>query len=498
MIDQPAGLDALLVPFVKTLKRFCERHVDAKANDVERAIPVKVLRGLAKLGAFGVSIPEAWGGSGLGLPGSCAVVETLARHDRSVATTIGLHLGLGTRPLVAFGSDALKDMALPKLASGDAIAAFATTEPNAGSDLRALATTAVPHNGGLRVNGRKIFVTNGGFARFITIAASTPGLGGRARGQSLVLLRGDDPGLTRGSEEKKLGLRASSTTELNFEDLDLPTTRVVGEAGHGAEHLGHVLAWGRTVMAAGSNGTAQAALEATIGYVTVRRQFGQALATMPIVRAQVAEMAARQYASRALVRVTAAAQHDEAALKRWSLAAKVLCSENSGVICDAALQLHGGMGYIEESGIPLLGRDARITRIFEGANDVLAMRLGTLESARTTLRPAFEAEAGSAGRAANALAQQVAGFRDTMVSEYGMQLIRRPRRLHQLGRATALSLACDAAVTVALTERDANAIQWAEHFVGIARGQLAQHLAPIAGIEALTALTDALYEGAQS
>ncbi len=436
--------DEPLVTFLEQVRRFAERHIDALAFDRAGGLPAGLLDRLAELGVFGISIPTRWGGSDLGLPGTCAVVEELARHDRSVATTVGLHVGLGTRAIVAFGSSELKDLALPGLAVGRGLAAFATTEPSSGSDLGSLRTTAVPSGDSLILEGEKCFVTNGATAEWITVTASTPGLGGARRGQSLLLVHAGDSGLVRGAEERKMGLRASSTTSLAFDDLALPMDRVIGTPGRGGEQLGPVLARGRTVLAAGANGTAKAALDATVEYVGWRRQFGRTLGSMPVVRDQVADMTARLYAMRALV-TRAAAERDDAGLEEWSLAAKVFCSEGSGRICDTALQLHGGTGFIEDSGLPLLVRDARVTRIFEGANDVLCTRLGALECARRS--------------------ERVADVRDALVAEHGLALYRRPALLHRLGRLSVLRRARDAALAAAAEDPDPRGARLAGRFV---------------------------------
>ncbi len=179
----------LLGPLLDGLERFCRAEVRALEIDRQAWIPNAVREGLAELGLFGVTLPAEHGGSGLTLGDACRLVAALARHDRAVATTVGLHLGLGTRGLVAYGTEAQHARYLPRLASGDAIAAFATTEPGAGSDLSALSTTAFVQGEVLKVQGQKIYVTNGGLAQLFTLTVSTPGLGGAAAGQQPDALR---------------------------------------------------------------------------------------------------------------------------------------------------------------------------------------------------------------------------------------------------------------------------------------------------------------------
>ncbi len=437
---------AVIAEFCEGIDRFARKKINARAIDRAHAIPSGVLSGLAELGVFGASIPEEFGGAGLDLADACAVVTTLARHDRSVATTVGLHLGLGRRGLVAYGSAALKERWLPAIAAGECLAAFATTEAGAGSDLAAIRTRGVEvaetaETPALQVDGEKIFVTNGGFAKVYTITASTPGLGGARRGHSLLLLSPNDGGVTVGPEEEKLGLRGSSTTTLHFDGTRVPMDRVIGVAGEGMSQLQHVLAWGRTVMAAGCIGSASAAFAAAKGHVATRVQFGRTLDAFEVVREQVADMAATLYAMEALV--GSATSGDR--LLAQSIAAKVFCSEANWEIVDTALQLHGGSGYIEETGLALLLRDARVTRIFEGANDVLRVHLGMIEVAPAASRQPLSA-LGPLGRAADDFAMRVAALRDDLVARHGVRIAREQRLLHRVGQLVVLREATDAVV----------------------------------------------------
>ena len=397
--------------------RLATERIDSAAIDASGTIPPGLLAELADLGLFGLSLPEEHGGAGLSLAETAPVVTCLARHDRSVATTVGLHNGLGTAALVAFGSAELQAELLPALASGSTVAAFAATEAGAGSDLMSVSTRGTEVGGELRLDGAKVFVTNGGLADVFTVLVSTPGLGGR-RGHSLVIVRGDDRGLTVGPEEHKLGLRGSSTTPIYFEDVRLPLNRVIGEAGRGMDYAGHSLAWGRTVMAAGCLGSAERALALTMKHTAERRQFNKALAELPVVRDRLADAVGTVFAMRALVQFATDSEGTE--LLRRSIAAKVLCSEGGWEVCDAALQLHGGLGYTEESGVPLLLRDARVTRIFEGANDVLLTHAGVL---------ALRGDA----------APTVLDHRARLRKEFGLGLLTRPRMLARLGRTAVLA-----------------------------------------------------------
>lgn len=453
--SEPAAVkDPLPSAFRQSLRRYLAAQVSARDIEVAGAVSPTVIRELAELGVFGVNLPAEYGGSDLGLAGACNTVEELARADRSVATTVGLHLGLGTRGLVAFGSEEQKKRWLPGLAAGANVSAFATTEPSAGSDLSRLSTVATGSGDKLNVNGRKIYVTNGGLADLITITASTPGLGGASRGQSLLVLERGDSGLEFGAEEHKLGLRASSTVSLYFDGLEVPLDRVLGKPGEGASQLLHVLAFGRTIMSAGCLGTARAAFEATWRHTAERRQFGSALIDLPVVRAQVAEMRAGLFAMEALVAATADLEQDRSALERLSLSTKVFCSELDWEICDRALQLHGGSGYIEETGVAILLRDARITRIFEGANDVLLSRIGMAELVSPVPTP-------SRGGATAELAAAAAGFRAELKAALGLKALRSGELMHRLGRLVVWLDAIEAVERRAEALGSEDALAWA-------------------------------------
>ncbi len=430
-------IDAL----IRSVREFSKRNIRALEIDRDHAIPPAVLQGLRELGLFGVTLPPDWGGAGLPALAATRVVSALAEVDRSVATTVGLHLGLGTRGLVAFGTRSQHDHWLPALAAGEAIAAFATTEPNAGSDLSALQATARPlPDQSLRLSGTKLFVTNGGFASLLTVTASTPGLGGAARGTSLLLIDAKTPGVLRQPEERKLGLRGSSTTAFIFDEVALPATAVLGEPGTGATQLSHVLAWGRLLLSAGCVGTARAALGAALRHVHERRQFRRTLVKQEVVQQALARASAIAFGMAALVRAASVAEHDWALLSRLTTSAKVFCSEGAFEIADLALQLHGGSGYIEDTGIALLMRDARVTRIFEGANDVLLTHTGLRELTQPVVPPA--------DAALSTLWQAVALRRDAMG---GVRALSRCAAQHALGRAVVWRDAAAAATSLACT-----------------------------------------------
>ena len=468
-------VDALL----RGVKDFTKRHVHALAIDEAHRIPPEVLNGFAELGLFGLTLPPEFGGAGLTALDATRVITTIAQADRSVATTIGLHLGLGTRGLVAWGTPAQHERWLPSLASGEVIAAFATTEPGAGSDLSALQCLAVANGAGqFTVNGNKIYVTNGGLASLLTITAATPGLGGAARGTSLFLVDPKTKGVLRQPEEHKLGLRGSSTTAFVFDETVLPPDALLGEPGQGTAYLHHVLSWGRLLLSAGCVGTATAALEATLLHVHARKQFHRALIKQEVVQQQLARAAAIKYAMSALVAHAAASEDDHAALARLTTSAKVFCSDGAVELADLAIQLHGGAGYIEDTGVAVMLRDARVTRIFEGANDVLLTHAGLMELT--------EPQPGKPDALDGAVEQR----RQKILTESpGVRALNRKVEQHALGKAVVWRDAARAALAQARTPLEAAA-------AALVRDEaIALAARPALDAPAVTTLTASLLEG---
>jgi alkylation response protein AidB-like acyl-CoA dehydrogenase len=372
---------------VRQVRRFLDQKVRPSEIDREGRIPAELREGLGALGLFGLTIPVEYGGVGLPLRDACRVVSELARVERSIAIMVGLHVGLGTRGLVAHGGSELKREWLPRLASGECVASFSVTEASAGSDLTAIRTTGEPVSGGLCVTGEKSYVTNGGFAGLFTVLVRSPGVGGE-RGTTMVCIPRDAEGVQVGPEEDKLGIRGSSTVPVSFDRVVVPWSHVLGEAGRGMDVTHELLGWGRTLMSAGCVGTARAALEAATAYVGARRQFGRAIGTFGATQVHVAWMAGRVHAMQAIVESVAEDHASGGSLETSSAIAKVFTSESAFEVCDRAVQLHGALGFLEPTGVARMLRDARITRIFEGANDVLLVRLGAarLASSACSLR----------------------------------------------------------------------------------------------------------------
>jgi alkylation response protein AidB-like acyl-CoA dehydrogenase len=331
---------------------------------------------LAARGLFGLSVPERFGGAGLSLAAATRVISELAEHNGSVGTCVGLHSGLALHALLHHATPSAQARYLPEVARGRRIAAFAATEPGAGSDISSVRTTLSESGGRLWLDGAKSYVTNGGLCGLLTVLARSPGLGGARAGHTLVLVDPASPGVARGREESKLGLKGSSTLTLTFDAVEVPRDHVLGEVSKGLELAHAALCWGRTYLSAGCLGTARAALAQATAHTGEREQFGRSLSQFPLVRDSLAQGRARVFAVESVLRLVCAladgrVEHPLVA----SSILKVLASESAWSVTDRALQLMGAAGYLEDSGMARRFRDVRVTRIFEGANDVLRLSL---------------------------------------------------------------------------------------------------------------------------
>lgn len=492
----PEPDDESSLPLVlEQARRLLAREVRPAIIDREATIPSSVLDAARQGGLFAMSIPEADGGLGLDL-GECAqVIAELARVDRSVATTIGLHNGLGVLPLIELGSDALRRQYLPRLAEGELIAAFAATEAGAGSDLQSIRTTATPTDRGtLVLEGEKHYVTNGGFAGLYTVLARTPELGGK-RSQALVCVPRDLPGVEVGPEDHKLGIRGSSTITLRLDGVEVPRENLLGAPGLGAEHAHRALEWGRSLMSAGCLGTAETALALTAEHALTRRQFGRPIVRFEASRHHLATMASTVFTMGAVVELVGATERAGEDIALVSTVAKVLCSEGAFDTCDRAIQLHGALGFIEEPGVALLARDCRVTRIFEGANDVLLVRLGVglLSGAVPVSEAPKELPASLADLGARLVVAQ--GTFEVALAEarraHGLAAVRRQLLLQRFARAK-IALIAAAAVIDKATRDGGDAVLRAEHAVGRALVDAAHHLEGVASTTAEAAADEAL------
>ena len=362
--------------FLGSFRDFARDHVDPARFDRELAIPKDVIRGLADLGAFGMIIPEAYGGYGFSASAYCRVTEEIGRTDASLGILIGGHQSIGLKGLILFGTEEQKQKWLPRLASGEMIAAFALTEPEAGSDAASIRATAVYDDATdtFVVNGTKHWISNGGLADFFTVFAKDVNLDARdehRRITAFVVTR-DLGGVTAGPEEKKLGLKGSSTVSIELKDVRVPAANVLGERGQGFKIAVEILNTGRTSLGAGCVGGSKKMLALAAAQATQRRQFGSRIADFEMIRAKFARMVVNTYALESMVYLTAGLI--DRGLADYSLegaCCKVFGTETVWQSINDALQIAGGNGFMEEYPYGRALRDSRVNMIFEGTNEIL-------------------------------------------------------------------------------------------------------------------------------
>jgi alkylation response protein AidB-like acyl-CoA dehydrogenase len=352
-----------------------ELRPNAAAWDEERALDDEVFAKLAGLGFMGMRVPEAYGGLDFDTPTYLGVLEELAWGDASVALSVAIHNGPVCGTVLRRGSDAQKQHWLPRLAGGDALGAFALSEPDAGSDAAALTTEAVPHGDGWALSGVKRWVTNGARAGLVLVFART------AEGMAAFLVEPDQTGYTVGAAERTLGLRGSQTVSVVLDHLVVDGTRLLGEAGEGFKYALEALDVGRLGVAAQAVGIARAAMEHATRYALERHQFGKALADFGATQAKLAEMHRRILGARALAHDAGTALDAAFAgecprsgpdgVTARAAVAKLAASEAATWIADEAIQIFGGYGYMRDYPVEKLLRDAKGTEIYEGTNEIM-------------------------------------------------------------------------------------------------------------------------------
>jgi len=368
-------MDFELTDDQERIRRVAREFADAELGnaiapyDERHEFPHSVVRKLGPLGFLGALVPEEYGGAGLDYVGYALSVEELSRGDASVGITMWAHNSLCTNHIAGFGSEAQKRTYLPRLASGEVLGAWGLTEPGAGSDAAALQTRAELRGGEWILNGSKAFITNasvGGIA--VVIARTDPGKG--SRGISAFVLEKGMPGFSAGKPYRKLGLHASDTAELIFEDARVPAANLLGERGMGFVHVMQVLEGGRIAMAAMAVGIAQAAIDHSVTYMKQRTAFGQTLAEFNGLQGMIADLATEVEVARLLTLRAAYLKDQGRPAMHAAAMAKLFASETAMKAATKAVQIHGGAGYITEFPVERIFRDAKLTEIGEGTSEI--------------------------------------------------------------------------------------------------------------------------------
>lgn len=353
------------------IRDFVDKEVEPQAMLIEETneIPASIMEKSKEMGLFGLSIPEEYGGLGLSMVGKCAILEEVGRTINGYTTVIGGHTGIGGVGIVELGNEAQKKKYLPDMASGDRIGAFALTEPGAGSHASNLKTTAVKKGDKYIINGSKHYITNAPIAGVFTVMAVTDPSKG-AKGITSFIVERETPGLVIGKIEQKMGLHGSHSSEVFFEDCEVPAENVLGEEGQGYMNALKILANGRAGMAARNLGSCDKLLDMSLEFAHMRIQFGKPIFEQQIIQHYLAEMALETEALRALTYRVAWMVDQKMKVIKEAAMVKLLGSETYNRVADKALQIHGGIGYISEYPIERFYRDARITRIYEGTSEI--------------------------------------------------------------------------------------------------------------------------------
>lgn len=355
----------------KTVRAFATAEVEpiAAEIDAEHRFPEETVEKMAKYGFMGIPFPTELGGAGGDHVSYAITVEELSRVCGSTGVIVSAHTSLCCWPIFHWGTKEQKEKYLPKLLSGEHLGAFGLTEPNAGTDAAGQQTKAELDGEEWVLNGAKVFITNGGYADVFVVMAMTDKSKGN-HGITAFIVEKGDPGFSIGKTEDKLGICASSTTELIFQNCRIPKDRLLGGVGKGFKVAMSTLDGGRIGIASQALGIAQGALDVTVDYLKARKQFGRKLAQFQALQFEVADMATRIEAARLLVYKAADMKDKGLPYGKFSAMAKLFAAETAMHVTTKCVQLHGGYGYTKDYPVERMMRDAKITEIYEGTSEV--------------------------------------------------------------------------------------------------------------------------------
>jgi alkylation response protein AidB-like acyl-CoA dehydrogenase len=354
----------------KMVRNFAQKEIQPMIEQMEEtdAFPLEVVRKMGEYGLMGIPIPQEWGGAGMDFTSYIIAIHELSKVSATLGVILSVHTSVGTNPILYFGTAEQKRRYVPRLASGQAIGAFALTEPGSGSDAAAMKMTADRGGEHYLLNGSKMFITNGGVADTYIVFALTHVAGERK--PTAFIVNKDTPGLTIGKKEKKMGLHGSATTPLLFENAQVPITQRLGEEGEGFKIAMANLDVGRIGIAAQGLGIAEAALENATQYAKERVQFGKPIAALQGVSFKIADMATQIEAAKLLVYRAADLRSKGIACGKEASMAKMFATDVAMKSAIEGLQVFGGYGYTKEFPLERLFRDAKVTQIYEGTNEI--------------------------------------------------------------------------------------------------------------------------------
>ncbi|GBM76641.1 Very long-chain specific acyl-CoA dehydrogenase, mitochondrial [Araneus ventricosus] len=359
-------------------KKFFEEVNDPDKNDEIAKIEPHLIKQLGELGVLGLQVQEEYGGLGMNNTQFGRMVELIGRHDLGLGITVGAHQSIGLKGILLFGNKEQKQRYLPDLAKGKKLAAYCLTEPGSGSDAGSIKTRAVKSSDGkyFTMNGSKIWITNGGIADIFTVFAKVPvetENGTIGKMAAFIVEKGFE-GVSCGPPEKKLGIKASNTTEVFFDHIEVPAENLIGEVGDGFKIAMNILNNGRFGMAAGMSGTMRAAIEKAADYAANRQQFGNKICSYGTIQEKLFRMCMLQYVIESMAYMLSGnMDRGYVDFQLEAAISKVYATEVAWYVVDEAIQILGGMGFKKSAGLERVLRDLRIFRIFEGTNDILRL-----------------------------------------------------------------------------------------------------------------------------
>jgi len=361
------------------VKDFAEKEVEPVVAELDKKgiFPREILKKMAKLGLMGMPVPKEYGGQGTDTLSYILAIEEISRIWASLGVILAVHTSVGTMPIYYYGTEEQKKKFLPPLAKGEKLGAFAITEPEAGSDVAAVKTSAVRQGDHYILNGGKIFITNGKEADYLIVLAVTDKEKG-TKGMSTFIVEKGFEGFSYGTTEEKMGMNSSDTTELVFKDCRVPAENLLGKEGEGFKIALSALDGGRIGIGAQCVGIARAAFEASLKYAKERIQFGRPIGKFQAINFMLTDMATKIEASRLLVYRAAMLKDSNKRFTKEAAMAKLFASETAMWVTTKAIQIHGGYGYIKDYPVERFFRDAKVTEIYEGTSEIQRLVIGSI------------------------------------------------------------------------------------------------------------------------